>query len=107
MPEQLFSPRLIVSALAGFGLGLFFFGGLWWTVRKALNSPHAAWWFSLSPLLRVAGVMAGFYEVAQGRWQRALACLLGFFLARIAVMRWTRKPTRWPVSRQAEAEHAA
>jgi F1F0 ATPase subunit 2 len=79
-----------LAGAAGFLLGALFFAGLWWTVRKGLSSPRPALWFLGSLLLRMSLAVAGVYAVAGGRWQRLLACLLGFVLARLAVVRLTR-----------------
>ena len=81
---------LILAWVAGGMLGVFFFGGLWWTVRKGLSSKRAVLWFSVSLLLRMGVAVAGFYVVGQGRWERLVACLLGFFMARLVVTWLTR-----------------
>jgi len=78
---------LTLAALAGAMLGTLFFGGLWWTVRRAAGSPRPALWFGPSLLLRIAIVAAGFYLAGDGTWQRLVACLAGFVLARCAVLR--------------------
>ncbi len=79
-----------LAAAAGALLGLFFFGGLWWTIRKAMASKAPALWFGGSLILRSAGVITGFYFVSGGHWERALACLLGFVAARIVLVRLQR-----------------
>lgn len=76
-----------LSATAGLGLGVVFFGGLWWTVRRGITSPRPALLFFSSLLLRMSITLAGFYWVADGHWQRMLACLLGFVIARLILMR--------------------
>ena len=77
---------LLLSLAAGIVLGAIFFGGLWWTVQKAVSSKRSALWFFCSLLLRTSMVLAGFYFVAQGHWERLLMCLLGFVTARPIVM---------------------
>lgn len=84
------APALVLAAAAGALLGAFFFGGLWWTVRRGAMSPRPALWFSGSLLLRMSVAVAGFYAAAGGRPERLLLCLLGFVLARLAVTRLTR-----------------
>lgn len=79
------------SLFAGVVLGLLFFGGLWWTVRRGVASAQIALWFFCSLLLRSAIVMVGFWLVGGADWQRWAALLLGFILARIVVTRVTRK----------------
>ena len=81
-------PALVMALLAGALLGAFFFGGLWWTVRKGLASATPALWFLGSLLLRTSATLAGIYFVSQGHWSRLGTCLLGFLIARVLVVRW-------------------
>ena len=80
----------ISSLIAGLLLGAFFFGGLWWTVRKGVKSERVALWFFGSMLLRTGLVMLGFYFVMGESWLRLLAALLGFLLARIITTQFVR-----------------
>ncbi len=52
---------LVLAGVAGLLLGGFFFGGLWWTVRKGASSRRSALWFFGSFALRTSLVLAGFY----------------------------------------------
>jgi F1F0 ATPase subunit 2 len=81
---------LLVALLEGALLGVFFFAGLWWTVSKLDSSKQVALLFSGSMLLRTSVVMPGFYFILGDNWQRLLAGLLGFVIARILVTRLTR-----------------
>ena len=81
---------LVFSLLAGALLGVFFFAGLWWTVRKIESSKNVALLFLGSMLLRTSVVILGFYFILGDNWQRLLAGLLGFVIARIIVTRLTR-----------------
>ena len=84
---------LAVDLLAGILLGAFFFGGLWWTIRKGSPSQWSGLLFAGSFLLRMAVAVTGFYLVSHGGWRKLAACLAGFLLARIAVTRFTRLPS--------------
>lgn len=75
----------VLALVAGLSLGVIFFGGLWWTVRKGMASSRPALWFLVSFLLRMGIVMAGFYFVGQGDWHRLVVCLVGFVIARLLV----------------------
>ena len=75
-----------VALMVGVLLGVFFFGGLWWTIQKGIASEWAALWFISSLLLRTMVVLAGFYFVSQHHWSRLAACVVGFLLARIVVV---------------------
>jgi F1F0 ATPase subunit 2 len=97
---------LALSLAAGVLLGAVFFGGLWWTVRKGVSSKQPARWFFASLLVRMSIALAGFYFVGGGHWERLVVCLLGFILARLAVM-WLTRPSGENQSRPAqEASHA-
>jgi F1F0 ATPase subunit 2 len=87
-----FIVALVLALLAGVLLGTIFFGGLWWTIRKGVSSKQPAALFLFSLLLRTSIALTGFYIFARGDWRRVLACLVGFFLARILVTWLTRTP---------------
>ena len=103
MNEFLF---LAPALAAGVLLGVFFFGGLWWTVIRGVSSQHPALWFFTSMLLRTSVTLAGFYFVGGEHWERWLLCLLGFVLAR-AVVEWlTRRQVELNNSRAQETSYA-
>ncbi len=95
-----------LDLLAGLVLGAFFFGGLWWTVRKVLLVKSPAGWFFGSMLLRMSVTLAGFYWVGRGDWERLLACLLGFIVARGLVVGLNRRTTSQHRPAVKEASHA-
>src|SRR5271157_5692993 len=100
-------PVLGLAFLAGALLGAFFFGGLWWTVQKGVTSEMPALWFLVSLLLRTGVILAGFYLVSQDHWSRFLACLFGFVIARIIVVkRLTQAPAEEETSQEKEIHHA-
>jgi len=76
----------------GIVLGTMFFGGLWWTVRQGVSAERPALWFLGSLLVRTGIVLAGFYVVAAGHWERLLLCLLGFIIAHVIVTRFAGPP---------------
>ena len=97
---------LLSVLTAGGFLGAIFFGGLWWTIQKAVSSPHPALWFLGSLLMRMSVTLAGFFVVSQGQWQRLLICLLGFVLARLVVT-WLTRSTKADRNRAVqETSHA-
>lgn len=73
---------LFLASAAGMALGLFYFGGLWLTVRQLGTQRYAVALFLASFVGRTAVVLAGFYFVMGGRWERVLACLAGFIVVR-------------------------
>jgi F1F0 ATPase subunit 2 len=95
----------VLAGLAGAALGVIFFGGLWWTVRRGVLSGHPARWFLGSGLVRVSVVIGGFYFVGGGQWQRLAGALAGFMVARFVVLGLTR-PARDTPPPPEEARHA-
>jgi F1F0 ATPase subunit 2 len=81
---------MMLAVAAGGAIGALFFGGLWWSVKKGVSASSPALWFSASLLLRVSLALTGFYWVSGAHWQRLLACLLGFFIARRSVTALTQ-----------------
>jgi F1F0 ATPase subunit 2 len=83
---------LLTGSLAtGMLLGLLFFGGLWWTVRRGLTATNPALWFGLSALVRMGTILGALYYIARSGWPGLLACLCGLLIARAAVARLTRR----------------
>lgn len=80
-----------LAMMEGAMLGAIFFGGLWWTVRKAVTSSHPALWFFGSMVLRMSIALSGFYFILGNRWLDLLAGLLGFIAARLVVVRLSRE----------------
>ena len=84
---------MILALLAGIALGVFFFAGLWFTVRKGVAAKTPAAWFLVSFLVRMAVVLGGFYWIAQaGEWQPLSMALLGFIIARMVLTRFAPPP---------------
>jgi F1F0 ATPase subunit 2 len=79
-----------LAGVVGVALGIIFFGGLWWTVRKAVASNQPGLWFLGSLFLRMSIVLGGFHSVLVPHWERALPCIVGFVMARWTVTRLTR-----------------
>lgn len=98
---------LFAPWLAGVGLGAFFFGGLWWTVRRGVASRHAAFWFAGSSLVRTGVTLAGMYWFTGGDWEKLLACIVGFIIARVLVTRFAGPPLTAAHTDMAEDSHAS
>jgi F1F0 ATPase subunit 2 len=80
---------LVPSLIAGLALGIFYFGGLWLTVRRLPGARQPAL-LALGSLVGRLGVsLLVMYLVTSGEWARIGVCLLGFFVMRtILVQRW-------------------
>ena len=81
---------LIVAFAAGLALGACYLAALWLTVRRLPTLRHPAVWIAASAALRLSLLLLGFHWVMGGDWQRLLACLLGFVVARLAATGWAR-----------------
>jgi len=81
-----------LTALAmGTLLGVIFFGGLWLTVKRGVVSKRPALVFIVSFFARTAVVLLGVYYLSSGGWQDMVVSLVGFVLARVVIIRMTRK----------------
>jgi len=83
---------LLLAFIWGLAIGTFFFGGLWWTVRRSVVSPRPALWFLGSGAARMSAALGGFYLVSGHEFARLIACLIGFVVARVAVAGLARPP---------------
>lgn len=81
---------MILAFIVGIALGMLFFGGLWYTVKKAVTTKLPSLWFFMSFFLRVTVVLIGFYYIAPGGWQPLVISLLGFIVARAVVTQLTK-----------------
>jgi len=78
---------LLAALAAGMILGLFVFGGLWWTLRRGLTSANPALWFGVSALVRLGIVLTTFYHMSLAGLPQVGLCLIGLLAARFAVTR--------------------
>jgi F1F0 ATPase subunit 2 len=84
--------NLIMALLAGVLLGIIFYGGLWWTIRRSVSAKTLNVWLIGSFPFRAIIAAGGFYLVSRGDWRSLLACLLGFLIARVCVTLLLRAP---------------
>jgi F1F0 ATPase subunit 2 len=82
-----FGLQLCIAVLAGLVLGLFYFGGLWLTVRRITCSTRPALLMLGSFVVRLLVTLCGFYLVMDGSWELLLACLAGFLVVRFILTR--------------------
>jgi len=71
----------LAAITTGAGVGLVFYGGLWWTVRQ-LTAGRCAMWFAVSGVARVTLAGLAFYALAREGIELAAAGLLGLWLMR-------------------------
>ncbi|GAB4355442.1 MAG: hypothetical protein Kow0060_07410 [Methylohalobius crimeensis] len=93
-----------VLVLAGAALGILFYGGLWITVRRLPQIHRPALWMTTSFILRMAGVVGGFYLLMAGDWRRLAALLLGFVPVRLGLLKCLDTHSLPTVSTDQQAE---
>ena len=91
MTEQVYTSAFVLSLgaafVAGAALGLVYFWGLWYTVRRQPALKRPGLWLLLSALGRLALLLGGLYLVMAGSWQRLLVCVAGFVVMRTIMTR--------------------
>ncbi len=73
---------LVLSFFGGALLGAFYFNSLWNTVKKVTDEGKQGMFLLTGYFLRTGVVLAGFYIIMSGRWERVVAALAGFILMR-------------------------
>ncbi len=87
---------LVLAGFAGLVMGLAYFGSLWLTVRGVPTAERPLRRLLFGSLVRLAILLPALYLVMDGRWERLLACLAGFLIARFVLLRRFRPASRGP-----------
>jgi F1F0 ATPase subunit 2 len=74
--------NLLIAMLAGAGIGLAFFGGLWVSIRCAAQSPCRRGMIAASGALRWISAGIAFFVISRAGTAAVLAALGGFWLTR-------------------------
>jgi len=98
---------MILAFIAGLILGTLFFGGLWFTVKKAVTAKIPALWIFSSFFFRIGITLVGFYFVSSGDWKRFLICVAGFIVARTLVIHFTKSIDEKQILLKKEVSHEA
>lgn len=80
MPDTIL--QILIALPAGVGIGFFYFGGLWMTLKYIVHSRRRILLTGASFLIRAVITCFAFYMISNGRWERLLGCLAGFLVAR-------------------------
>ena len=78
---------LFLAFTAGLVLGAFYFVTLWRTVKRLPETRHPVRLMLGSFALRMAVVLAGFYFVMSGHWERLAMALMGFIFMKVILTR--------------------
>lgn len=87
----------ILSVLIGAGLGLVFYGGLWYTVLRLATTEHPVLLTLGSFWIRLAVVLTAFVVLTREGVEYAVMAMAGFILGRLAVSKFV--PARRPVAK--------
>ncbi len=85
MSDLLSLTSLFVSGMV---LATLYFASLWWTVRT-LSGVQYPWLLYFGSFAgRMVLLLGAVFLLMGGDWRRAVACMAGFLLARLFVIRW-------------------
>ena len=86
---------IVLALIAGLGLGVIYFGGLWLTVRRLPSAGSPAALATASLFGRLAIVAAGLYAIALAkRWELLVAAMAGMLVVRFVFIRKLRAEQR-------------
>jgi len=97
--------NMVLAFVGGLALGIFFFGVLWLTVKKAVTTKIPALWLFGSFFLRKGITMVGFYFISSGSWKRLVVCVAGFIAARFLVIFFTKSIDERQIPLKKEVHH--
>ncbi|MCB0665531.1 MAG: hypothetical protein KDC80_06900 [Saprospiraceae bacterium] len=81
----------IFIAIAGILLGVFFYGGLYFTTIRGLSAKHPVLWFIGSAFIRTTITLSVLYLIAGSDWKKMVICLIGFVASRPMMMKLTKE----------------
>jgi F1F0 ATPase subunit 2 len=88
---------LTFAFFTGATLAFIFYGGLWLTVRKVIALKRQPLWLPVSLFVRIFITFAGFCIVSGTNKMSFAACIAGFVLARLVVLKlvfaWKQRNT--------------
>ena len=90
--------------MGGALLGVWFYGGLWWTARRVPGMRHPALLVLGSLVVRTVVTLAGFYLLMDGDIRRLAATLVGFIAMRF-LWTWHGRPRGRDVEERMAKEH--
>lgn len=93
--------QIAMIFLCGTVAGLLYFSGLMLTIWWVRSARRPGLFLMSSFILRAAFVLAVFFAVSDGQWQKFGACLIGFIIAR-QIMVMLLRPARSVNGRETE-----
>lgn len=80
----------MVPFVVGMALGILNYAGLWFTAQSLSATKRPTLLILVSFVVRTCITLFVFYLVMEGRWERLIACTVGFFLVRHILVRRLR-----------------
>lgn len=80
----------IVPFVVGMALGILNYAGLWFTAQRLSVIKRQTPLILVSFVIRTGITLFAFYLVMGGRWEKLVACTVGFFLVRHIFVRRLR-----------------
>lgn len=69
---------MIIAFFGGIILGIFFFGGLYWSIQKLEKVRYPALFMTTSVMLRMIIFLIVFYFIFNGSYKNLLVAFIGF-----------------------------
>jgi F1F0 ATPase subunit 2 len=86
---------LVLAACAGAAIGVFYFMGLWFTLKRIKDAKNPGLFTLGSFMGRTAAAVFLFYLLVRGGyWESGLAALAGFIVSRIVLVLLQKHRTR-------------
>jgi F1F0 ATPase subunit 2 len=76
-----------IAFVGGAANGAFFYGGLWWTVRRVPRARRPGVLLLVSFAVRLGVALPAIYLVSAGGLGRLALCMAGLLIARVALVR--------------------
>lgn len=78
---------LLAAFATGMALGVFYFVGLWKTVKNMPSSHHPVRLMIGSFAVRILILLPVLYFITAGHWERLMAAMAGFFIIKMFLTR--------------------
>ncbi|MCA8999533.1 MAG: ATP synthase subunit I [Planctomycetaceae bacterium] len=83
----------VIWPILGAVLGLMYFGGLWWTVKRLPHRQHPYVLLVASFMIRITMLLLAFWLMVQISWQALAMAMIGFLSARQVLLFRMRRQT--------------
>lgn len=94
MDGQVVVQEGVLPLVAGLGLGLAYFLGLWWTTQRVGRAGPPGLLLMGSFAVRMSALLGGLWLVTGGRMVATAVFMAGVMAARQAVLAWAQRAAR-------------